>query len=250
MLGWKAFEQAATTYEQWYATPRGRRAALAERLLLKWLLSTFRENRSILEIGCGTGHFTGWLAESGFHVVGLDRSPAMIEQARERLPHVSFLQADAFELPFPRAAFDVVVFVTALEFVDHPSVVLREAVRVARQGVVVIALNRHSFGALARRWSRSRQPLLSQARDYSIRDLRRVLRDAASDRLRPVAWSATLFPGKFWSLRARLPLGNVIGVSLQLQPELAAAPSATRRTWVAGQVTRTGELEHAGRLAS
>lgn len=249
-LDWKAFEQAANTYEQWYASPRGRRTALAERLLLKWLLSTFGETRSVLEIGCGTGHFAGWLAESGFQVAALDRSPAMIEQARERLPQVSFLLADAFELPFPRAAFDVVVFVTALEFLDHPSVALREAVRVARQGVVVIALNRHSFGAIARRWNRQRKPLLSQAHDYSADALRRALRGAAGDRLRSVAWAATLFPGKFWSLRARLPLGQVLGVNLQLRTESRPAPSLRRAAEAADRGTGAKELQKAGRLAS
>lgn len=250
-MGWKAFEQTAARYEQWYATKRGRRAALAERLLLKWLLSPFLETRTILEIGCGTGHFTDWLAESGFHVVGLDRSPAMIEQARERLPEVTFLQGDTHQLPFPRAAFDVVVFVTALEFLDQPTVALREAVRVARQGVVVIALNRYSFGALARRWSRSsRRPLLSRARDYSVRALRRALRDSAGVRLRSLAWSGTLFPGKFWSLRARLPLGNVLGVSLQLQAESRRAPSAMRATDASGRAALVGTTPGRGRIAS
>jgi SAM-dependent methyltransferase len=39
----------------------------------------------ILELGCGTGRVVLRLAEAGFDVVGLDRSPAMLERARERL---------------------------------------------------------------------------------------------------------------------------------------------------------------------
>ena len=37
---------------------------------------------SILDLGCGTGHLTKAIAESGAHVVGLDSSPSMIEVAR------------------------------------------------------------------------------------------------------------------------------------------------------------------------
>lgn len=245
-MDWQAFQQAADRYEQWYATRHGRRAALAERLLLKWLLSTFRGTRSILEVGCGTGHFTGWLAESGYRVTGLDRAPAMIEQARCRLPSVAFVEGDAHELPFPKAAFDVVVYVTTLEFLDRPSAALEEAVRVARQGVVAIALNRRSLGALGRRFRlRSRRRLLANAHDYSLHALRRALRDAAGPRLRSVQWSSTLFPENFWALRARLPLGNVLGAALQLAPEprfvrspspRAAHPAQAGR-WVARHAT-------------
>src|SRR5271163_1630305 len=35
--------------------------------------------RSILEIGAGTGNYTGALKASGFSVTALDRSPAMVE---------------------------------------------------------------------------------------------------------------------------------------------------------------------------
>src|ERR1700730_1273536 len=35
----------------------------------------------ILNVGCGTGQLTAEIAGSGAHVVGVDRSPAMIEQA-------------------------------------------------------------------------------------------------------------------------------------------------------------------------
>ena len=39
----------------------------------------------ILELGCGTGRTLIPLAEAGYHVVGLDSSPAMLERARARL---------------------------------------------------------------------------------------------------------------------------------------------------------------------
>jgi len=39
----------------------------------------------ILELGCGTGRVLAALAAAGYHVVGLDRSEAMLAAARERL---------------------------------------------------------------------------------------------------------------------------------------------------------------------
>lgn len=47
-------------YEAWYETT-GRRADRLEKALLKRLLAGFPRVRALLEVGCGTGHFT-WMA--------------------------------------------------------------------------------------------------------------------------------------------------------------------------------------------
>ncbi|MBN1135320.1 MAG: hypothetical protein JXM73_01975, partial [Anaerolineae bacterium] len=52
----------ASGYEAWYETT-GRRADRLEKALLKQLLARFPQASSLLEVGCGTGHFTRWLKE-------------------------------------------------------------------------------------------------------------------------------------------------------------------------------------------
>ena len=147
-VGWQPFERRAAGYEAWYTTRRGRRADLAERALLERLLAPFAEAQSALEVGCGTGHFTRWLAGRLPHVIGLDRSPAMLAEARRPRPLLLLIQGDAHHLPIRSRAVDLSVFVITLEFVEHPAVALAEAVRVARRGVLVVALNRWSLGGL------------------------------------------------------------------------------------------------------
>lgn len=49
----------------------------------------------ILDIGCGTGHLTARIAESGAVTHGIDKSPAMIAQARQNFPRLSFELVDA-----------------------------------------------------------------------------------------------------------------------------------------------------------
>jgi trans-aconitate methyltransferase len=57
----------------------------------------------IVDLGCGSGQLTARIAESGAHVIGIDRSPEMIAQARVNFPYIDFRVADAtgFEVESP-----------------------------------------------------------------------------------------------------------------------------------------------------
>ncbi len=44
----------------------------------------------VLDVGCGTGHYTGRLAQDGYEAVGIDLDSAMIAQARARYPAAAF----------------------------------------------------------------------------------------------------------------------------------------------------------------
>jgi SAM-dependent methyltransferase len=217
-VGWRRFEREAAGYEAWYATPRGRRADRAERGLLEHLMVPFATARSALEIGCGTGHFTRWLASRLPSVVGLDQAPAMLAQARRR-PRLHLVHGDAHQLPFRNRAVDLSVFVTTLEFLEQPALALTEAVRVARRGVLVVALNRWSLGGLSRRIGRdSRRSLLGHAADFTLASLRELGSTAAGPRLRALRWAGALFPGGLARMPARMPLGGVIGIVVELAP--------------------------------
>ena len=216
-MPWAIFERAAGQYEAWYATPPGRRADRAERALLAWLLEGFPRAQHVLEVGCGTGHFTAWLASQGWRVIGLDRAPAMLAEVRQNRPDMTVMVGDAHSLPMREGAIDLVVFVTTLEFLDEPARALAEATRVARQGLVVVALNRWSLGGLSRRWgSQARQPLLGQARDTSVVSLWAMVKAAVGTRLQAIHWVSTLFPDGLWRVQAPIPLGAVIGMAARM----------------------------------
>ncbi len=216
-LSGERFEQAAKRYEDWYETRAGRRASRAERQLLGALLAPFAAARSALEVGCGTGHFTGWLAQRGLRVIGLDRSLGMLAEMRRRRPACAAVQADAHALPLPDRSVDLVVFVTSLEFLGDPRAALGEAVRVARQGVIAVALNRFSAGALSRRVGpASRGALRSAACDLSPRQLRGWTAEAASVRLVGLRWRSALLPFPLPPGPTRIPLGDVVGIAVAL----------------------------------
>ena len=204
-------ESVAAHYEAWYETPEGRRADELEKAVLSWLLRGFSGSESVLEIGCGTGHFTRWLSDQGLMATGLDLSAAMLAEARA-LDGVLLVQGDARRLPFADGAFDLTAFVTTLEFLERPREALAEALRVARHGVVLGVLNRWSVIGLQRRLAGLfRRTVYDGARFYGVGELRQLLRSVAGGKAR-VVWRTTLFPRGWPWQRIRLPWGGFIGM--------------------------------------
>lgn len=213
----RAFEKVARDYEAWYETRRGQRADQAERGLLEWLVGQGPGAETVLEVGCGTGHFAAWLGRRRHRVVGLDRSPEMLAELHRRHPRLPVVLGDGHTLPFRDGAVEVTLFVTTIEFLERPAIALREAVRVSRRGLVVVTLNRWSLGGFSRRWGPARRgPILAHAHDRTIRSLRDLVRTAAGRRLTGLRWASTLFPDGLWASRSRIPLGDIIGITAQL----------------------------------
>jgi SAM-dependent methyltransferase len=77
----------------------------------------------ILDLGCGTGHLTAKIAETGAHVVGVDRSPEMIRQAKEKYPSLRFEVMDAREIQL-NGAFDAVFSNAMLHWIKEPERVI------------------------------------------------------------------------------------------------------------------------------
>lgn len=77
----------------------------------------------ILDIGCGTGHLTSQIADSGAQVVGVDRSSTMIAAARRSYPNLKFEVADARELHF-QDEFDAVFSNATLHWIHQPELVI------------------------------------------------------------------------------------------------------------------------------
>jgi SAM-dependent methyltransferase len=92
----------------------------------------------VLEIGCGTGAITRFLASlpGADTVVGLDPSSVFVERARELADKeaLEYRTGDGRELAFEDASFDAVVCHTTLCHVPGCERVLAEAHRVIRAG--------------------------------------------------------------------------------------------------------------------
>lgn len=99
--------------------------------------------KRILEIGCGLGVFAERLAD--LNITGLDRSEAMLQEARKRSDKI-FIRGSAYHLPLESSSLDAVFFVTTLEFLEDYPKAVTEAARVLEKNgkLIVMMLNPES----------------------------------------------------------------------------------------------------------
>ncbi|WP_370948798.1 class I SAM-dependent methyltransferase [Amycolatopsis sp. cg5] len=64
-----------------------------------------RELGPVLDVGCGPGTVTGYLAERGVDVTGVDLSPRMIEHARRLYPDCEFRVGSSTDLELAEASY-------------------------------------------------------------------------------------------------------------------------------------------------
>jgi trans-aconitate methyltransferase len=87
----------------------------------------------ILDLGCGTGHLSAQIAETGARVVGIDSSEEMISEARRKYPQVEFGVADARSFRFEQP-FDAVFSNAVLHWVREADLVIESAWKALRPG--------------------------------------------------------------------------------------------------------------------
>ena len=72
-----------------------------------WLLDRVAAHANggpVVEVGCGPGHVTAYLAEAGADASGVDLSPGMVEEARRRFPDGDYRVGDLRQLIRPTSA--------------------------------------------------------------------------------------------------------------------------------------------------
>lgn len=111
--------------------------AYYQRVLMKQLP---RPCTRVLDVGCGAGEFAARLAARVEHVDAVDKSPVMIEAARQRTPpNVTCTLADVMQSDLPADQYDAIVSNTALHHVPLDEA-LRHLAPALRPGGVLAAV--------------------------------------------------------------------------------------------------------------
>jgi SAM-dependent methyltransferase len=198
-----------------------------DRLALRALLPP--GGRRLLDLGAGFGRLVDeYDAFDGVTLV--DASDAMLDAARARLvgdPRITFVAADATDLPFPDATFDTVVAVRLLVHLRDPGPLFREVRRVLRPSgrfIVEYPNRRHLLAAVRhlcgrQRWSPTGLAAHEYLDDHFAHQPARVARQLRRAGLEPEAIRAvSLFRSA--ALKERVPLHLLIALEARLQQPL------------------------------
>jgi SAM-dependent methyltransferase len=98
-----------------------------------------------IELGCGAGYVSSWLARAGARVTGIDISDAQLATARRLqsehgLETIEFLQASAEDVPLPDASFDLAISEYGACLWCDPARWVPEAARLLRPGGELVFL--------------------------------------------------------------------------------------------------------------
>jgi SAM-dependent methyltransferase len=108
--------------------------------------------RRLLELGCGAGRLTGYLAALSSDVVALDVSAAMLEACKRAFPSVHTVLGDMADLSgfADGEFFGVVAGANVIDVFDHDTrlAVLRDLRRITAPGGLLV-LSSHNLGAAA-----------------------------------------------------------------------------------------------------
>ena len=139
-------QQAYTDWSDTYDEDRNLTRDLDESVTRE-MLANLRSN-STLEIGCGTGKNTAFLAQISKHVSAVDFSLSMIEKARRKFlsDNVEFILADISQpWRFTDCSFELIVCNLVLEHIADLSFVFAEAARVLGQNGRFFVSELHPF---------------------------------------------------------------------------------------------------------
>ena len=125
-------------------------------------LSGIKPPARILDLPCGTGRLSIFLAEKGFNVVGIDISNEMIKQSKLKIidsnliNKVKFIVGDGENIQFPDSFFDIGI---SLRLFGHLPIenrisVLKELSRVSKRFVIVVYYHKNSLQELIKRKNR------------------------------------------------------------------------------------------------
>ena len=206
----------------------------ADRILRNLTAVTTLGGKSVLEVGAGTGRDSLGLVKLGAEVFLLDYAASSLAIIRtlskQEGIRAHLVQGNAFALPFPDLAFDVVFHQGLLEHfrAEDARRLLSENVRVLKQGgylLVDVPQRYHIYTVIKHvlilfgRW------FAGWEREFSVRELERILRDHGLILVR--TYGEWMYPSLLYRMVRELL--RKLGIKLPLTPQIGGALTEFRK---------------------
>jgi SAM-dependent methyltransferase len=141
-------------------------------------IERYCRGKRALDLGCGFGDYTHAIGHADV-VIGVDLSDRWLRHAREVTGIRNVVRANALHVPFQTEAFDAILSVGLLEYVD-PDQVIREIARLLVPGgyCVVVSPNKFSAFRMVLRLMLKLRGRPYDCRESSLAELEEAMRDS------------------------------------------------------------------------
>lgn len=102
----------------------------------------------ILDIGCGNGSLSNFIAQQGHEVVGVEESESGVNIAQQSYPDCKFIAASIYDFPYDQLenSFDIIISTEVIEHLPYP----RELAKVAKRclkndGTLILTTPYHGY---------------------------------------------------------------------------------------------------------
>jgi ubiquinone/menaquinone biosynthesis C-methylase UbiE len=206
--------EIANKYDLYYQTEIGNNVNQIEEKLVTDLLKDIPRTK-MLELGCGTGHWTNFFVNKGYKVTATDISDAMLQIAKQKNLNADFIKADSSKIPFEDNSFDIISSITMLEFVEDQDKVLEEIQRVLKPGGYFILGSLNALSEIGK----------NKNQDDTFRDAKFLSKEELTNKLKLIG-KPSILSGVFFSPNFEL-LDNSSGIDT-IEPAFFA--SLTQKT--------------------
>lgn len=173
-----ALDEQRSAWNHWNESGREKKLGPVSELqsaqVLAWIAALLRSDLDIIDVGCGAGWMSERLAAFG-RVTGTDLADEVLERARVRAPHITYISGDFMTLALRPEGFDIAVSLEVLSHVrDQPAFLRRVASLLRPGGRLLLATQNRT---VLERWSGVGTATPGQLRHWvNARELRRLLR--------------------------------------------------------------------------
>ena len=107
-----------------------------------------KQKPRILDIGCGNGSLSNFLAQQGYEVVGVEESESGVKLANQTFPNCRFIQGSIYDLPYSELGdnFDTVISIEVIEHLFYPKELVRSAKKCLKpNGHLILTTPYHGY---------------------------------------------------------------------------------------------------------
>ena len=210
------FDLVAGQYDSYYKSDFGKEIDRIEKSIIRNYLNEITV-KSLVELGCGTGHWTEFFSDLGFSIKAIDISKEMLAFAMAKnIKNADFQLGDMQNIDFPDESVENIIAITSIEFVVNREKVIREIYRVLKPGGYFICAGLNDYSPF---WNDKKEDTVYKNANFlNVDDLKQMMAKFGNPKITAgVVFENNTFCDDKYTENEKLNLGAFIAAGVKKQ---------------------------------